>query len=83
MLCVLSEHITQPLFFGIPDVCFWLHKHKQNHPDSRGRTRVTASKLPNENNVHKPSSAADYKHASLTRPLQQKRFDDALQIQMA
>lgn len=50
---------------------FWLLKHKQNHPDCRGRTQVTASESANENDAHKPSSAADYKHCSLIGPLLQ------------
>lgn len=31
---------------------------------SRGKTQVTASDAANENDAHKPSSAADYKHFS-------------------
>lgn len=58
-------------FFVCWQPLFWLLKHKQNQPDCRGRTQVTASESANENDAHKPSSAADYKHSSLIGPLMQ------------
>lgn len=70
MVCIPSAKITQ-LFLYADSRLFWLLKHKQNQPDCRGRTPVTASESANENDAHKPSSAADYKHSSLIGSLMQ------------
>lgn len=57
-VCVPTAKITQ-LFLYADSRLFWLLKHKQNHPDCKRKTQVTASKSSNENDAHKPSSAAE------------------------
>ncbi len=70
MVCVPSAKITR-LFLCADSRLFWLLKHKQNHPDCRGQTPFTASESANENDAHKPLSAADCKHSSLIGLLMQ------------
>lgn len=62
---VPSAKIAQLFFFFCifrQLVCFGF-LNKNNITPSRGKTQVTARDAANENDAHKPSSAADYKHS--------------------